>query len=197
MSIRLSISRKDTSEELSCLQKEKEIIIGRKKYEQPVNVDLWDDLHVSRPHAKIYFYLHTWWIKDLESKHGTWVNGRQILQETELFPGDQITVGETQIAVDFPVDEDITQTGSISSTSQVRETEVPQTITEDTYLNLLSRIVNIPAHCQGQQMLEAFVDELVLAFPHSNHWSIGLIQGDEIIPCAVRPKEILFILVSP
>ena len=39
-------------------------------------------------------------IRDLESTHGTYVNGKKVL-DAELFPGDELSIGLAQILLDW------------------------------------------------------------------------------------------------
>jgi len=56
------------------------------------------DLGVSRKHAEIYEREGTIQIRDLESKHGTQVNGQRI-EDKNLAAGDRIQVGQTVLVV--------------------------------------------------------------------------------------------------
>lgn len=48
---------------------------------------------VSRKHCAIRVQGDVIWIRDLQSRNGTYVNGEPILKETLLRPGDLITIG--------------------------------------------------------------------------------------------------------
>src|SRR5215813_6357618 len=47
---------------------------------------------VSRQHIKIKFIDGTYFLEDLESKNGTWVNGHKLTGETRLKDGDEINI---------------------------------------------------------------------------------------------------------
>lgn len=72
-----------------------EVILGR-ALEADVRVN---DLKVSREHAKINIFVNpednteNYIIRDMQSRNGTFVNGKQIVQEI-LQNGDKITIGE-------------------------------------------------------------------------------------------------------
>jgi pSer/pThr/pTyr-binding forkhead associated (FHA) protein len=59
-----------------------------------------DDQWVSRLHCEISRLNGTLIVRDLESRHGTFVNGERI-QETHLLPGDRLTVGMTSLEVRY------------------------------------------------------------------------------------------------
>lgn len=49
---------------------------------------------VSSEHAQISWEEGQWWVADLRSTNGTYVNGSRITVSTALHPGDQIQVGD-------------------------------------------------------------------------------------------------------
>ena len=58
------------------------------------------DAHVSERHAVLEYRASagTWTLEDLESKHGTWVNGARVSGETRrLEDGDRLRVGRTEL----------------------------------------------------------------------------------------------------
>jgi predicted component of type VI protein secretion system len=52
---------------------------------------------ISRKHAEVTRKAERFFIKDLNSQNGTYVNGVRIDRETELFAGDEIVVGTAQL----------------------------------------------------------------------------------------------------
>ncbi|MEZ6317717.1 MAG: FHA domain-containing protein [Phycisphaerales bacterium] len=65
-------------------------LIGRSTEALPLT-----DNTISRRHAELTPDGDTWYIRDLESQNGTYVNGVNIRQRIKLQPGDQIRVGST------------------------------------------------------------------------------------------------------
>ncbi len=53
------------------------------------------DKTVSKRHALLENIDGIWFISDLESRHGTFVNGEQIDRKKGLFSGDKIRIGES------------------------------------------------------------------------------------------------------
>ena len=73
---------------------EKDIItIGRSKKNDLVLADQW----LSRIHAEIRRENGRHYIRDLESRNGTYVNGMKLSQRVHIQNGDVVTLGEQQI----------------------------------------------------------------------------------------------------
>jgi hypothetical protein len=60
-------------------------------------VCLADDGTVSRLHAVVENYGAGWALRDLGSRNGTFINGRRVLGEQALHPGDELRVGKTRL----------------------------------------------------------------------------------------------------
>jgi pSer/pThr/pTyr-binding forkhead associated (FHA) protein len=52
---------------------------------------------VSRQHAKMVQVNHAWYLQDLHSLNGTFVNDQRLQQSQKLNPGDQIRIGTNLI----------------------------------------------------------------------------------------------------
>src|SRR5437867_2235843 len=92
------------------------VVIGRQK----ADLDLTPDLQVSQTHARITVEDGGWWIEDLESRNGTFVNGREIKQRTRLLPSAVITIGETKLKLEV-AEEDTGDKGMRFSTVRANE----------------------------------------------------------------------------
>ena len=80
------------------------IIIGRRPDEdQRVDLELEKDEYVSRVHAIISRENDRYWVQDLGSANGTWVNGKEVTEKTRLSPGSTIQIGYTIIVVHMDV----------------------------------------------------------------------------------------------
>jgi pSer/pThr/pTyr-binding forkhead associated (FHA) protein len=60
-------------------------------------VCLADDGTVSRLHAVVENYGSGWAVRDLGSRNGTYINGRRVLGEQVLHPGDELRIGKTRL----------------------------------------------------------------------------------------------------
>jgi len=60
-------------------------------------VCLADDGTVSRLHAVVENYGSGWAVRDLGSRNGTYINGRRVLGEQALHPGDELRIGHTRM----------------------------------------------------------------------------------------------------
>jgi DNA-binding CsgD family transcriptional regulator len=58
-----------------------------------------DDPTVSRLHAVMEPVGQGWYVRDLGSRNGTYVNGERILAQRAVHPGDEIRVGQTRLRV--------------------------------------------------------------------------------------------------
>lgn len=65
-------------------------LLGRSSEALPIS-----DMSVSRRHAELTPDDGAWFVRDLSSQNGTFINGEKIAARTRLRPGDQIRVGQT------------------------------------------------------------------------------------------------------
>jgi pSer/pThr/pTyr-binding forkhead associated (FHA) protein len=74
-----------------------EISVGR---DPSCDILLSDDTISSR-HAKIYFRNSLWWIEDLLSTNGTYLNEERLETPTILISGDEIRIGTSALIIDI------------------------------------------------------------------------------------------------
>jgi pSer/pThr/pTyr-binding forkhead associated (FHA) protein len=60
------------------------------------------DEHASNHHAHFQFAHGCWYVEDLSSTNGTWLNGRRMFAAQRLKKGDKIRIGRTTIVVVSP-----------------------------------------------------------------------------------------------
>jgi DNA-binding CsgD family transcriptional regulator len=84
------------------------------------------DPTLSRLHAALERYGAGWCVRDLDSRNGTFVNGRRILGERPLRPGDELRVGATRLVYrsDEPAGGQATQASDPPPELTRREREV-------------------------------------------------------------------------
>lgn len=57
------------------------------------------DDHASSHHARFQFAHGSWYVEDLNSTNGTWLNGRRMFSAQRLKKGDKIRIGRTTVTV--------------------------------------------------------------------------------------------------
>jgi pSer/pThr/pTyr-binding forkhead associated (FHA) protein len=75
------------------------ILIGRPSDAHEVDLDLTPDATVSRRHARLICENGIYWLEDLGSRSGAWVNNQKITAKVPLATGDQIMLGQTNLVV--------------------------------------------------------------------------------------------------
>ena len=95
-SLQTSIIIKDISKDEIHNFRDNEIFIGRGKLAQ---IRLQHDESVSNIHARIFRKEEKWWLEDLQSTNGTFLNEEPIVTPTIIVTGDQITCGKTTIEI--------------------------------------------------------------------------------------------------
>ena len=77
------------------------IVFGRKPRDgQHIDVDLYPDDYVSHVHASLTYKDDEFWIEDLGSENGTWINDRKIEGKTRVTYGSNIRLGYTIIIIE-------------------------------------------------------------------------------------------------
>jgi pSer/pThr/pTyr-binding forkhead associated (FHA) protein len=76
-----------------------EIFVGR-----DVNCDfpIGDDT-VSAHHAHLNFHHNQWWVEDLHSKNGTYLNGERVETPTVIITGDELRCGKIDISLTIKI----------------------------------------------------------------------------------------------
>jgi hypothetical protein len=73
--------------------------IGR---DQTNNISITNDHYISRHHAWVLQMQGGYWVEDLGSTNGTLLNGEVLSERKQIFPGDRLTFGKTELV--FVVD---------------------------------------------------------------------------------------------
>ena len=63
----------------------------------PDNAVILGDGFVSTSHAVVAFRDGAWWVTDLDARNGTWVNAEKVTGETQIQPGDILTIGQVKL----------------------------------------------------------------------------------------------------
>lgn len=87
---------KDTNERYPLTQSVSKI--GRDKAN---TISLQNDSYVSRHHAWVLFIKGSYWVEDLGSTNGTLLNGEVLSERKQIFPGDRIKLGRTELVFEL------------------------------------------------------------------------------------------------
>lgn len=68
-----------------------DIIVGR----SPDSALVLNDTYSSSRHARFFLNQGMWWVEDLQSTNGTYINGQKITAPVQLQPGVGVTIGHT------------------------------------------------------------------------------------------------------
>jgi pSer/pThr/pTyr-binding forkhead associated (FHA) protein len=68
--------------------------IGR---DQTNNISITNDHYISRHHAWVLQMQGGYWVEDLGSTNGTLLNGEVLNERKQIFPGDRLTFGKTEL----------------------------------------------------------------------------------------------------
>lgn len=74
---------------------QEEVILGRDK---ACDVSVADEM-VSSRHARLSFHHGQWWLEDLNSTNGTFLNAEKIIAPIVITSGDEIRCGKTMITL--------------------------------------------------------------------------------------------------
>jgi pSer/pThr/pTyr-binding forkhead associated (FHA) protein len=77
-----------------------EILLGRDSH---CDIPLLDDT-VSVRHARLAYHHGQWWLEDLGSTNGTWLNKERVSTPTVIIGGDQIDCGKVSISINLGID---------------------------------------------------------------------------------------------
>ncbi len=83
-----------------------EIIIGRHSH---CDITVSDEV-VSSQHARLSYHHNQWWLEDLSSTNGTFLNGTKLTTPTVVITGDQFKCGGVQFTLRVEAEEISTNT---------------------------------------------------------------------------------------
>lgn len=114
------------------------------------------DMEASRRHARVFQVDGQWFVEDLGSRHGTYVNGRQVEREA-LQPGDEIRLGRNQFRLQSQLEE-----------ADDRRRDPPDMLDETTKLTNVFR--ELTGSKAGPSLEESGLDKLSLLLDFQYHW---------------------------
>ena len=74
-----------------------EVVIGR---DQDCELTVSNEM-VSAQHARLSFHNNQWWVEDLQSTNGTYLNDERVYTSTVLIEGDELRCGKLYFQVKF------------------------------------------------------------------------------------------------
>ena len=165
------------------------------------------DNSISRRHAELTPDNGRWYIRDLGSSNGTFVNGKKITGRTQIRPGDHILTGSTL----FLCGQEETESDArkliellkpeqikveISATAATGEESTPMFSGDDAaaameQLKVLYRLTQITTQVYDRQsLLEKVLDLLFDVFQPDRGFVLLLdAENDETLPAAVRRRD--------
>lgn len=151
---------------------DKPFFIGR----QSVCEGVLGDAAVSRRHAQLVFKAGTWLLTDLDSRHGTYLNGIRLGAgaSSPVYDGDQVRIGPWTLRVGGPTAHAVLQATNDDSASTLnRVHRVPSNELSLRAQHRLELLIDcagsITAAVSEPQMAEAVLDALLAGtgFPHA------------------------------
>jgi hypothetical protein len=67
----------------------------------PTNTAPLPDETASLEHALLHLREGQWWLEDLDSHNGTWLNSVRLLTPTPVMPGDVIGIGQVKLKLEI------------------------------------------------------------------------------------------------
>ncbi len=173
-------------------------LIGRSSEALPLS-----DNTVSRRHAELTPDAGAWYLRDLASQNGTYVNGVRIAERTRLKPGDQIRTGSTLfvygqaswdeadvVRLSGELDDQIERTLDSNEDSIVLAEPEPRAAAVE-HLRMIYRLTTITTQALPRRELLARVLDLVMAEfkPERGVVLLGSdAESDPIRPVTVRQR---------
>lgn len=144
-----------------------------------------DDGFSSREHARLEWFSGAWWLTDLGSSNGTYVNGRQVTGRVQLSNGDQIQIGNTQLLV------------SLTESTQVVAKSTPDSRSQKPFQAKLipSPGVNSCPSCKGVQVCSNCGGVGKKTLPDQSIWVCSTCNGKGSCPtCADHVKKLIGVI---
>lgn len=144
-----------------------------------------DDGFASREHARLEWSDGAWWLTDLGSANGTFVNGTRVSGKIRLSGNDQIQIGNTQFFV------------SLSESTQVVAKATPGPNTQKPFhaKAIPSPGVNSCPSCQGAQVCPKCDGVGKKSLPDKTVWVCGNCSGKGSCPtCVDHVKKMLEVI---
>lgn len=162
-------------------------LIGR----QPDAVIYLESLAVSRKHALLVCQDGTYFIEDLNSSNGTFLNGQRITGRVPLAERDRLQIGPYTLALRLeptppPLDLDPVIRASVSAAP------INQTLYAQNPAYKLQVVLEISQQLartlEVEELLSKLLDQLLLLFPQADRSMVLLCEGDRLVVRAQRGR---------
>ncbi|HZU86013.1 MAG TPA: FHA domain-containing protein [Anaerolineaceae bacterium] len=96
---RITLYLSEEGEDLKRIFESQEIVIGRDlTCDYPIG-----DETVSARHAILRYHHNQWWVEDLQSTNGAFLNDERIITPTVIISGDQLRCGAARLSVQIDI----------------------------------------------------------------------------------------------
>jgi phosphoserine phosphatase RsbU/P len=155
-------------------------------------VDIYlESLAVSRQHAQVSYQQGAWFIEDLGSSNGTWVNGEKINQRRPLTEHDAVQIGPYLLALR----PDRAASGSDTNSfirAQVDAVPSNHTLIGGNAAHKLQVVLEITQHLghtlELDPLLNRLLEHLFRLFPQTDRGLVMLCRGEELVIRAQRTR---------
>jgi pSer/pThr/pTyr-binding forkhead associated (FHA) protein len=163
-------------------------LIGRQ-----LNANIYlDSLAVSRQHAKILCSEHNYFIEDLNSSNGTYVNGQRIRGRIPLTERDTVQIGPYVLAL-RPSPAPARPEPSPIIRSRVNASAANYTLFQQNSGYKLQVVLDIAQHLghtlEMEPLLGKLLEQLLLLFPQADRALVVLCEGDDLVLRAFRSRR--------
>lgn len=79
------------------IYREPEVVVGR----SPTAECSIADETVSSRHSRLSYHHNQWWIEDMHSRNGTYLNDARVIVPTVIVSGDELRFGQVRMAIEI------------------------------------------------------------------------------------------------
>lgn len=127
------------------------------------------DLLSSREHARFFKREDEYWVEDLGSSNGSFLNGRRLLEATRIHDGDVLSIGQCRFTVQKLSQSLTSSVDKVYVSDVVGQTQPSQTLSENpVHAHLLQTIVLLPKSSSLQESAVTFARVIQEAYVFTN-----------------------------
>ncbi len=163
-------------------------VIGR----QPDAAIYLESLAVSRQHARVACEKGSWFVEDLGSSNGTFVNGARVQARTPLTERDLLQIGPYVLSLRAEAEE-ATPEADLIVRSQIDVASSNQTLYTQNPAYKLQVVLEIAQHLghtlEMGPLLGRLLEHLLRLFPQADRGMVLLLEGDRLVVRAQRSRQ--------